>query len=111
MSVDDMFQGDAVDSDHFKILQELTNEEKVRVFSEMSDDEIKAFTKLEYLSKLLKERFGKQIFNLDHLLRTFLALRVNLDRKSRGEFVNAFSSERTARIESKTLQTAQQLVR
>lgn len=110
--VEDLFS--AVDDDsgnHLKILSELTNEDKIRVFSEMSDDEIKAFTKLEFLSKLLKDKYKKPIFKLDSLLLTFLALRVSLNRKSRGEFVNAFASERSARIENKTLQNMQGFIR
>lgn len=109
--IEDMLTQDDERSDHFKILQELTNAEKVGVFSEMSDDEIKAFTKLQFLSWLLKDKFGRKILNLDYLLKTFLELRVNLLRKSRGEFVSAFSSPRTERIENKTLQQAQQFIR
>lgn len=111
VDIEDMLSGEDERSDHFKILQELTNAEKVGVFSEMDDNEIKAFTKLQFLSRLLKDRFGKKILDLEFLLKTFLELRVNLSRKSRGEFVNAFSSERTARIENKTLQQAQQFIR
>jgi hypothetical protein len=109
--IDNLFSEGGSDEGHLKILSELTNEDKIRVFSEMSDNEIKAFTKLEYLSKLLKEKYRRNIFNLEYLLNTFLALRVNLDRKSRGEFVNAFSSERTSRIENKTLNQMQGLLR
>jgi hypothetical protein len=110
-NVEDLFSEPISDESHFKVLQRLSDEEKIRAFSEMTDNEIKAFTKLQYLAELLRAKYGRKVVNLEYLLDTFLQLRINLDRKSRGELVNAFSSERTARIENKTLEMTKNFVR
>jgi hypothetical protein len=92
--LDDMMSGLDDKSNTFEILKDLTDKDKVRLFSELSDDEIKSLTRLEFLAKLLRSRYGKNVLNLELFIDTFMALRVNKKRSSRAEFVDAFKSER-----------------
>ena len=86
-------------SDYLKILKELTASSNKKRFSQLSEAEIKIFAKLSYLQWLLKQKYGKDIFDIDQLLNSFLELRFNLDRMSRKEFVDAFKGERTNNLE------------
>lgn len=86
-------------SDYLKILKELNSSQSKKRFSELSATEIKIFAKLNYLQWLLKQKYHKEIFDINQLLDSFLELRFNLDRKSRGEFVDAFKGERTNNLE------------
>lgn len=101
--VNDLLEERDNNSDYLKILEQLTSAKHIRRFSQLNDDEIKKFTKLMFLAKLLRDRMGKKVLILDNFIDTFLTLRFNLERKSRKEFVDSFSSERTNRVEKTML--------
>lgn len=84
---------------HYEVLKDLSDEKKARVFSELNDNEVKAITRLRYLSKLLNQRYSHKILNVEFFIETFLEMRINKDRKSRSEFVESFKSPRTENIE------------
>lgn len=88
------------DSKHYEVLKDLSDEKKHKVFSELNDDEVKAITRLRYLSKLLNQRYSHKILNVEFFIETFLEMRINLKRQSRKEFVDSFKSPRTENIES-----------
>jgi hypothetical protein len=109
--LNDLIQGTSDETKHFEILKELTKEEIARLFSELTDNEVKSLTRLEYLSRLLKKTYGKNVLNLDVFIHTFMTMRISKGRKSRGEFVDAFKSERAESVEKSLLGKANKFIR
>ena len=98
--------------DPYKVLGKLSDENLRKTFSELNDREIKGFARLEYLRQLLEKVYpGNKILDVDTFVETFLVLRMNKDRKSRKEFVQAFGSERTNNIDKMNMQSKQGFVR
>lgn len=99
MGLADAFQNLGQDqnspSDYLKILKELSDKTNQTRFSELSDTEIKIFSRLTFLRTLLKEKYEWDVLNIDKLRDTFLELRFNKDRASRKEFVDSFKGERS----------------
>lgn len=88
------------ESKHLEVLKDLADEDKQKILSELSEDEIKVFTRLKALSNLLKKRYRMDVLPVETILDSFLLLRVNKDRKRAGEIVSAFTSDRIARSEN-----------
>jgi hypothetical protein len=110
--IDDMMQATGDDTKNtFKILECLTDKERTRLFSELDDREIKAITRLEFISRLLKNKYGKHVLNLDLFIQTFMDMRVSKKRASRNEFVNAFKSERGDDFEKAMMRQRTQVMR
>lgn len=92
--------GGSGDSKHLEVLKDLANEDKQKILSELSEDEIRIFTRLKALSNLLKRKYKTDVLPVEAFLDSFLLLRVNKNRQRAKEIVEAFTSDRINRSEN-----------
>lgn len=67
------------------VSKELFSNENIKTRTEVSDDELKAIAKVNFLCEYL------EIENFPNMIDEFLELRVSHKRKSRGEFIKSLT--------------------
>lgn len=104
----DILSGGSAESDssskYLEILKDLSDEAKIRTFSELSSDEVRILARISTIAMLLKKKYGKEVLSIDNFIHSFMMYRVSKDRRSRGEFIESMNSQKIADTESKMLQ-------
>jgi hypothetical protein len=115
MEAEDILLSAQQEKTPLEILKELTDKSKVSLFSELSNRETKLTTRILFINHLLNRRFnqkeGETIIELDKFIETFLIMRVNMNRKSREEFVESFKSERAHDSDNKFNNVMQRFIK
>lgn len=70
------------------VSKELFTNNDISMKTDITDDEVRGFTKLDFLAMRC------HLKNMEGLKNSFLSLRVSRNRKSRGEFIDALNTER-----------------
>jgi hypothetical protein len=104
----DILSGGNVENDssskYLEILKDLSDEAKIKTFSELSSDEVRILARISTIAMLLKKKYGKEVLSIDNFIHSFMMFRVSKDRRSRGEFIESMNSQKIADTESKMLQ-------
>ena len=113
MNFDDLVQNTGQDNKkYFEILKEYSNPKNVNLFSELTDREVRIFTRLMFLEWLINERFNvqkgqKKVLDFQPFFLYFLKNKVSLERKSRKEFLESFKADRSHEVGIREMRTGQ----